>query len=207
MTPKCRRRARKKDEPLTLFKLRRCPDSGPDESPEDTEAAFQDWDWCSDEWDCCAQTSKGEQRPSNTDPAWNEANIWKKSNATNSLDEAWIENLQLDDVKDGKETSEATVQSGWGTMLHCKEELKECGRASATKSQWQDDSEALCDHDPGSECDQETRSERDLLCSFIYERQCASVGEDNGDNKADNCRSGEDNTVSLTHSYACGIRY
>ena len=199
MTPKCRRRVRKKDEPLTLFKLRRCPDSGPDESPEDTEAAFQDWDWCSDEWACCAQTSKGEQstcgvRPSNkTDTAWNEWNFWKKSDSTNSLDVAWIENLKLDDddVEGGKETSEsvAAVQSDWDTMFHCKEEMKKCGRASAVKS------EAGCDHDPGSEeCGQETRHDEDTLCSFSYGRQCASVGED----IRDNCRSVEDNTVSHT---------
>ena len=199
MTPKCRRRVWKKDEPLTLFKLRRCPDSGPDESPEDTEAAFQDWDWCSDEWACCAQTSKRVQstcgeRPSNkTDTAWNEWNFWKKSDSTNSLDEAWIENLKLDDddVEGGKETSEsvAAVQSGRDTMFHCKEEMKKCGRASAIKS------EAGCDRHPGSEeCGQETRHDEDTLCSFSYGRQCASVGED----IRDNCRSVEDNTVSHT---------
>ena len=199
MTPKCRRRVRKKDEPLTLFKLRRCPDSGPDESPEDTEAAFQDWDWCSDEWACCAQTSKRVQstcgeRPSNkTDTAWNEWNFWKKTDSTNSFDEAWIENLKLDDddVEGGKETSEsvAAVQSDWDTMFHCKEEMKKCGRGSAVKS------EAGCDHDPGSEkCGQETRHDEDTLCSFSYGRQCASVGEDIGDN----CGSVEDNTVSHT---------
>ena len=198
MTPKCRR-VRKKEEPLTLFKLRRCPDSGPDESPEDTEVVFHDWDWCSDEWDCCAQTSKGEQstcgeRPSNnTDPAWNEWNFWRKSDSTNSLDVAWIENLKLDDddVEGGKETSEsvATVQSGWDTMFRCKEETKKCGRGSAVKS------EAGCDHDPVSEeCGQETRHDEDTLCSFSYGRQCASVGEDNGDN----CGSVGDNTISLT---------
>ena len=202
MTPKCRRRVRKKEEPLTLFKLRRCPDSGPDESPEeeDTEAAFQDWDWCSDEWDCCAQDGQGEQRSSNTDTEWNGWNFWKKSISTNSLDVAWIENLKLDDddVEGGKETSEsiATVQSGWDTMFHCKEEMKKCGRASAIKS------EAGCDHDPVSEeCGQDTRHDEDTLCSFSYGRQCASVGEDNGDN----CGSVEDNTVSFTHSYACGV--
>ena len=195
MTPKCRRRVRKKDEPLTLFKLRRCPDSGPDESPEDTEAAFQDWDWCSDEWACCAQTSKRVQstcgeRPSNkTDTAWNEWNFWKKTDSTNSFDEAWIENLKLDDddVEGGKETSEsvAAVQSDWDTMFHCKEEMKKCGRASAVKS------EAGCGRHPGSEeCGQETRHDEDTLCSFSYGR----VGEDIGDN----CRSVEDNTVSHT---------
>ena len=200
MTPKCRRRVRKKDEPLTLFKLRRCPDSGPDELPEeeDTEAAFQDWDWCSDEWACCAQTSKGEQstfgeRPSNNiDPAWNEWNFWKKSDSTISI------KLDDDDVEGGKETSEsiATVRSGWDTMFHCKEEMKKCGRASAVKS------EAGCDRPPGSEqCGQETRHDEDTLCSFSYGRQCASVGEDNGDN----CGSVEDDTVSFTHSYACGV--
>ena len=199
MTPKCRRRVWKKDEPLTLFKLRRCPDSGPDESPEDTEAAFHDWDWCSDEWACCAQTSKRVQstcgeRPSNkTDTAWNEWNFWKKSDSTNSLDVAWIENLKLDDddVEGGKETSEsvAAVQSDWDTMFHCKEEMKKCGRGSAVKS------EAGCDHDPGSEeRDQETRHDEDTLCSFSYGRQCASVGED----IRDNCGSVGDNTVSLT---------
>ena len=199
MTPKCRRRVWKKDEPLTLFKLRRCPDSGPDESPEDTEAAFQDWDWCSDEWACCAQPSKrvqstcGERPSNNTDPAWNEWNFWKKTDSTNSLDEAWIENLKLDDddVEGGKETSEsvAAVQSDWDTMFHCKEEMKKCGRASAVKS------EAGCDRHPGSEeCGQETRHDEDTLCSFSYGRQCASVGED----IRDNCGSVEDNTVSLT---------
>ena len=198
MTPKCRRRVWKKDEPLTLFKLRRCPDSGPDESPEDTEAAFQDWDWCSDEWACCAQTKRVQstcgERPSNkTDTAWNEWNFWKKTDSTNSFDEAWIENLKLDDddVEGGKETSEsvAAVQSDWDTMFHCKEEMKKCGRASAIKS------EAGCDRHPGSEeCGQETRHDEDTLCSFSYGRQCASVGED----IRDNCRSVEDNTVSLT---------
>ena len=199
MTPKCRRRVWKKDELLTLFKLRRCPDSGPDESPEDTEAAFQDWDWCSDEWACCAQPSKRVQstcgeRPSNkTDTAWNEWNFWKKSDSTNSLDVAWIENLKLDDddVEGGKETSEsvAAVQSGRDTMFHCKEEMKKCDRAAANKS------EAGCDRHPGSEeCGQDTRHDEDTLCSFSYGRQCASVGED----IRDNCRSVGDNTVSLT---------
>ena len=201
MTPKCRRRARKKDEPLTLFKLRRCSDSGPDEPPEDIEAAFHGWDWCSDEWDCCAQAGQKELRPRNTDPAWNKWNFWKKSTSTNSLDETWVENLQLDDVEDGKETSEATIQSDWGTIFHCKEELKECDRASAVKSQWQEESSAPCDHDPGAECGQDTRGEGDTLCSFSYESQCASVGEEN----RDNCRRVVDNSVSLTQSYACGV--